>query len=178
MTGTYSNEDQTILRLNKDQTFILEIDQISTTIFGTYSVNSNKLILDVEKSDYKPFKIEIPAQTYMEGYEFQVRGKNWGPLSRVHCKIEENGEIIEEAITNEQGVVKFDFVTSGKLIVGHLGWEAAEIDLSTLTVHSAIVILEREKFIENISSYNFEIEGSQLKGLGSMKDWRLKKEKR
>lgn len=175
LKGIYSDERQTILKLKEDGKYELEITQISTKVKGDYKTKGNKLILEVGKTEYKPYTIENSAQTKKDGYEFMIRGKGWGGLSGAHCKIVKEGQIVQEGYSGQGGIVDFDFIDTGKLIVGKMGWERAEIDLSDLTVRSIIITLGREKFRENMTKYEFEIRNEILKGVDEIKDWELKK---
>lgn len=182
LEGVYSEEGNSTLELqdsNKFQLTIanssLEINNEPIKLSGNYKVNNEHLFLNIEKTNQKPFTIEKPALTKTDGYEFMIRGKNWGGLSGVYCKLEQDGKLVREVYSNKQGLVKFDFTNSGILTIQKEGWEKAEINLIDLTAPSFIITLEKENYKKALQNYSFLIKGEILEGLNENKNWKFKK---
>lgn len=176
--GTYYSEDGMRLELNPYQTFFLDnTSNASTTFDGNYKIRNGKLIINIKNSIYKRYRIISQTQSKNDRYEFFINGRDFGPLVGANCIIERDGKVTEESITDERGFVEFNYFPTGKLkcVPGFFGWEAAEIDLIEFTGNSAVIEIEREKFIENTSQFKFTITDNQLVGEDEISHWRLEK---
>lgn len=178
--GTYYSDDGIKLELNADQTFFMDnMSYTSTTFDGNFKVRNDKLIIKIKNSIYKPYRIISQTGSKNKKYEFFVNGRDFGPLAGTNCVIEQDGKIVQERSTDEQGFVAFNYIPSGKLrcLPGLFGWEVVEIDLSEFTAKSAVIEIEREKFIENIRQFKFTVLENELVGEGDISHWRLEKGK-
>ncbi len=167
LSGEYIDEHNVVLKLTELGTFELEIpkspldiDQSLIKKSGFYTFAVDEWILIVSKSNEPKYSIQVPPLTKNEGLEFRISGENWGGLSKAKCKIEQNGKIIQKSVTDKQGIVKFEHITSGILIIEKEGWGKTKININELPHQSLMITLKKEKDIK--IDYVFEIENETL----------------
>ena len=179
VSGIYENKESTKLELKEDSKFQLNIPKTSTKLYGNYRLRGDKIILKINKTDYKPYKIIVLPQIERERYQLIIKGSEHGLLRNAYYEIEQEGNIIQEGIPDEEGIVEFDYNQIGKIrISGGIGWESVEIKFSEITAKSIIVEIQRQKFNEYSKQLKFKLIDDELIGLGRSDQLKLKKKTR
>ena len=176
VSGTYV-EDETVLILEEQGRYQLEIGETWTTLSGAYYLTDDLLTLAIEKEDHQPYRITSLPDTSLKAYEFTVIGKGFGRLANNLWRIEQGGTVVATGETDEEGLIRCDQYEEGTLhIDGGIGlWEPVAIDLSILTGSVFRIEIQRKEFRESFEQFKFLQHEDTLIGLPPVAHWRLHK---
>ena len=175
-SGTYVQKE-TVLLLGEHGQYQLKIGKTWATLSGTYYFTDDLLTLAIEEEDYQPYRITPLSGIPVEGYKFTVIGKGFRYLANSSWRIEQNGTVVAEGQTDENGLIRFDQYEEGTLYIdGGIGlWEPVAIDLSILTGSVFRIEIQRKEFRESFEQFKFLQHEDTLIGLPPVAHWRLHK---